>query len=258
MIEQIKSDKNELSFAIRGINHTFANAIRRSADEIPILAIDTLEIVKNDSVLYDEIIAHRAGLIPLESDKTFTLPEECTCKGKGCLKCTVNLTLKVAGPGIVKAGDLKSKTIKAIFPNMPLVLLQEGQELEFVAEAKLGKGIDHAKYSPGLVWFRAYPKIELGKDCNLCKECVNVCPREVYEADGKVSVKNLVNCDLCNACVEACMKKGKNIIKISGSEEDFIFEIESWGQIAPKEIFTESLKALKKNIKELDKEANKL
>ena len=53
-------------------------------------------------------------------------------------------------------------------------------------------------------------------------------------------------------------KKGKDTIKISCSEEDFIFEIESWGQLKPKEIFTESIKALKKNLKELDKEVNKL
>jgi len=258
MIESLKSTKEELSFVIRGINHTLANAIRRSAEEIPVLAVDSLEIVKNDSVLYDEIIAHRIGLIPLEADKTFTLPEECSCDGKGCVKCSANLTLKVAGPGMVKAGDLKSKTIKPIYPEIPIVLLQDGQELEFVAEAKLGKGTEHAKCSPGLIWFRAYPKIEISKECNLCNECVKVCPKNVYESNGKISVKNLTNCDICNACVEACARKGKNAIKISGSEEDFIFEIESFGQLAPKEIFSESLKALKKNLKELDKDINKL
>ena len=258
MIELLNNTGENLNFIIRGINHTYANAIRRFSEEVPVLAVDTIEVIKNDSMLYDEMLALRIGLIPLSVDKTFTLPEECTCKGKGCMKCTVNLTLKVVGPIIVRASDLKSKTIKPVYPEMPIVLLQENQELEIVAEARLGKGITHAKHSPGLVWFRAFPKIELGKECASCKECVKICPRHVFDSDGKVSAKSLINCDLCNACVENCMKKGKNEIKISSSDEDFIFEIESWGQLTPKEIFTESLKALGKNLKELDKDIKKL
>jgi len=258
MIEVLKNKGNELSFIIRGINSNFANTIRRFSFEIPVLAVDTVEISKNDSVLYDEILAHRIGLISLKTDKTFTLPEKCTCKGKGCAKCTANLTLKITGPGMIKADELKSKTIKIIYPETPLVLLQENQELELIAEARLGKSIQHAKYSSGLMWFRAYPKIEISKDCDSCKECARVCPKNVYSTDGKISVKNMINCDLCNACVEACSRKGKNAIKISGSEEDFIFEIEGWGQLAPKEIFIISLEVLKESLKELDKEINKL
>ena len=258
MIEILKSTNESMSFVVRGINSAYANAVRRFSEEIPVLAVDTLEITKNDSMLYDEMLALRIGLIPLKADKTFTLPEECSCKGKGCMKCTVSLTLKVSGPAIVRASDLKSKTIKPIYPEMPIVLLQQDQELEIVAEARLGKGVEHSKYSPGLVWFRAFPKIELGKECAACKECVKICPKNIFEADGKISAKNLINCDLCNACVENCAKKGKDGVKISGSEEDFIFEIESWGQLTSKEIFTESIKALGKNLKDLDKDVKKL
>jgi len=255
MIEILKSKEDELSFVIRGINSSYANALRRSSEEIPVLAVDTVEVTKNDSMLYDEMLALRIGLIPLKSDKTFTLPEDCTCKGKGCVKCTASLVLKAVGPGTVKSGDLKSKTVKPVFDDMPLVLLQERQELELVADAKLGKGIIHAKYSPGLVWFRAYPKIELGKECD--KECLKACPKDVFDLE-KSSIKNLLNCDLCNACVEECKKRNKDEIKTSGSEEDFIFEIESWGQMSAKEIFAESIKALQENLKELDKDIKKL
>jgi DNA-directed RNA polymerase subunit D len=255
MIDVIKSNENELGLVIKGIDHTYANSIRRSAEEIPILAVDEVEIVKNDSMLYDEMLALRIGLTPLKADKTFTSPDECTCKGKGCMKCTVDLTLKAVGPCIVKSGDLKSKTVKPVFADIPLVILQEGQELELVAEARLGKGADHAKFSPGLVWFRAYPKIDLDKNCD--KDCLKACPKDVFDIE-KVSVKNLLNCDLCNACVEACARKGSNAIKVSGSNEDFIFEIESWGQLAPKEIFSDAISALGKNLKELDKDIKKL
>ena len=258
MITILNNKGNELSFIIKGINYNFANTIRRAAEEIPILAVDTVEISKNDSVLYDEVLAHRIGLVPLSTEKNFTLMEECTCKGKGCNRCTANLILKAKGPKMVYAGELKSKTIKPIYPEMPLVLLQKDQELELVAEARLGKGMSHAKYAAGLVWFRAYPKIDLAKDCD-CEECAKACPKNVYEVkDGKVSIKNLVNCDLCNACVEACLKNGKDSIKVSGSETNFILEIESWGQLTPKEIFIEALKALQNDLKDFDKDINKL
>ena len=63
------------------IEDSLINAIRRFVHEIPILAIDEVEIFKNDSALYDETIAHRLGLIPLKMDKSVEEMEKCTCKG---------------------------------------------------------------------------------------------------------------------------------------------------------------------------------
>ena len=50
-------------------NDSLANALRRSILEIPTLAIDEVEIFKNDSALYDEILSHRLGLIPIKTEK---------------------------------------------------------------------------------------------------------------------------------------------------------------------------------------------
>jgi DNA-directed RNA polymerase subunit D len=259
MTDQLKSEKEKLVFVLNGITNEFANALRRSMYEIPILAIDEVDISKNDSALYDEIIAHRLGLIPLRADKkTFTEKEDCSCKGKGCNKCTASLVLKAQGPCTVYAGSLKSKVVEAVFPEMPIVTLQEGQELEIVANARIGKAKEHVKWSPGIIWFREYPKIEIPKECESCKECADVCPKKVFEFDKKLIVKNLAECDLCEACVEECKKLGKNPIKVSGSEEDFIFYVESFGQISPKEMILEALEAIEKNMNELSKEVNKL
>ena len=54
-------------------------------DEVPTMAIEDVEFRKNNSILYDEMLAHRLGLVVLKTDlKSYDLLEECTCKGKGC------------------------------------------------------------------------------------------------------------------------------------------------------------------------------
>ena len=65
MIKIISKDKEKLAFKT-DMNETLANAIRRSVFEIPMLSIEEVEFMKNDSALYDEVIAHRLGLLPLK------------------------------------------------------------------------------------------------------------------------------------------------------------------------------------------------
>lgn len=258
MIEVIKNEDMKLSVLLKGVGNAYVNALRKSTNEIPVLAVDTVDITKNDSALFDEMLAHRIGLVPLTPEKTMTLPEDCSCKGKGCMKCTADLVLK-AGEGKVMAKDMKSKTVSVIYPEMQLSFLQKDGEIELVAHARLGKGITHAKYSPGLVWTRAAPHVVLPKDKEKVKECAAVCPRYVYQLEPKLEIKNLMNCDLCLACVEECDKRNvKEKIKVYGDEKDFIVEIESWGQLKPKEILVEACGALKENIDEFLKDASKL
>lgn len=252
MIKVIKKDKEKkiISFVI-DIPETFANAIRRSALEIPILAIDEVEFFKNDSALYDEFLAHRLGLVPLVTEKTFTEREKCSCKGKGCSKCSVDLKIKVKGPCTVYSKNLKGKT-KPVYEKIPIVILNEGQELELVARARLGKGIEHIKFSPGLIFYRNLAKIEI-KDCDDCKKCVEACPQKILKIEkGRAEIKDIYKCDLCEACVEACKKHGKNAIKIS-KDDNLMFFIESWGQIAAKDIFIRAIGKLNENLKELSK-----
>jgi DNA-directed RNA polymerase subunit D len=252
MIKIVEKDKEKkkLSFTT-DIPETLANAIRRSALEIPILAIDEVEFFKNDSALYDELIAHRLGLVPLITEKTFTEREKCSCKGKGCAKCSVDLKIKAKGPCTVYSKSLKGK-VKPVFERIPIVILNEGQELELSARAKLGKGIEHIKFSPGLIFYRNVAKIEI-KDCDDCMKCVEACPQKILRIEkGKADITDIYKCDLCEACVEACKKHGKNAIKIS-KDDYLIFFIESWGQIAAKDIFIGAIEKLDGNLKELSK-----
>lgn len=256
-IEKLSKTNEKSSFVIYGITNSIANSIRRSIFEIQTLAIDSVEFYKNDSALYDEFISQRLGLIPLKADlRTLSKREECSCEGKGCLKCTVSLKLKAKGPCTVYASDLKGKGFEIINPEIPIVLLSQDQELEFVAEAKLGNSKEHAKYNPGLIWFNAYPKTEISKNCNNCGECIGVCPRKAISNQGNKIIIDEKKCDLCGACIEKCNKL-KEAIKITPSTEDFIFFVESFGQLSPEEIFISSIDIFNEHLDELSKELKK-
>ena len=232
----IQKTKEKIIFSAE-IDESFANAIRRSVNEIPVLAIDEVEIYKNDSALYDEIIANRLGLTPILMEKGMEFKEECSCKGKDCSKCTVQLKLSKKGPGVVYSSDLKGKT-EAVYDKMPIVILREDQELELVAFARLGLGKDHAKFSPGLVYYRNLAEIEI-KNSEALKKCSETCPLGLISTDKKEGINNVWKCDMCEACVEACKKEGIEGISVKPSGE-LVFFIESWGQMEAKDIFQEA------------------
>ncbi len=250
----IEKKDNQIAFTAE-VEESLANAIRRSVNEIPVLAIDEVEIHKNDSALYDELIAHRIGLIPLTTDKIFIKFNECTCKGKGCAKCTAELKLKVKGPCTVYAKGLKGK-VKPVFEDIPITILEKSQELELICFARVGKGIKHPKFSPGILYYRNVPKIEFSKECEgeNMQKYINVCPKKIILADGgKPVVKEAYKCDICESCVElGKTDKGEENVKLSLTNE-MVFFVESFGQLEPKKIIIEAIKALEKNLKDLIK-----
>lgn len=250
-IENINKNTSKISFVIRGINTSTANAIRRSVMEIPVLAIDTVDFYKNDSALYDEMLAHRLGLVPLKATSPFIEREKCSCKGKGCIKCKASLKLKEKGPKMVYASDLKTKGLEVVYPEIPIVLLAADQELELIAEAKLGKSREHTKFNPGLFWYNVLPKIKELKTIEKNQKTINLPAKEFEELK---QGKSPLTPDLLNEVIES---DGK-YLKVEPSSEDFIFFIESFGQLNPEVIFTEAVKALDLNLAEFEKAAKKI
>ena len=256
-IQVLNNKDNKLSFLIKGINPPLTNALRRTIiAEVPVLAIDEVEFQKNTSALYDEILAHRLGLIPLKTDlKSYNLKDECKCKGKGCASCQTELTIKAVGPVTVYARDIKSKDPKIVpvHPDMPIVKLLKGQKLEVDMIPSLGKGRDHSKYIPALAFYRGYPEIKI-KDAKAI-EGAKVCPTDVYKVeDGKIKIIDEKKCILCMACVDATDGK----IEITGSEKDFIFFLESWGQLTSKEIMTKAFDVLDSKLDSFNEQLAKL
>ena len=158
---------SEIQFLLEGVTPGFANELRRiMISEIPTMAIEWVDFVKNDSVLNDEIVANRLGQIPLTFDKkAYSLQKDCKCEGKGCSLCQVKLSLKKKGPSMVYSGDLKSKAkdVQPTFDGIPVVELFEDQHLEFEAIAQLGLGKDHIKWQGAVVGYKNKPLKETSR-----------------------------------------------------------------------------------------------
>jgi DNA-directed RNA polymerase subunit D len=246
---------NSLTLTLKEIDPSTANAIRRVIlSEVPTLAIETVRITENSSSLYDEIIAHRLGLIPIKTDlKLFNFREECKCKGKGCPSCTLELTLDVDGKKefqTVYSQSLKSKDPKLKpIEGIPIVRLGKNQKISLEAEAVLGTGEEHAKWQSAVAGYKYYPIIKISSKCNMCKECIDACPLNILKATKtKITVTDKKLCTLCNSCAEVC---DEDAISVKGDDRRFIFKIESQGALPPKEIFKTACEILEEKAREL-------
>ena len=131
----IEQTDNKIKFNIKGINTQLANAFRRTIiSGIPVLAIEKVKFYENSSVIDDEILAHRMGLIPLKTD--LASPE------------TISMSLEAKGPKTMYSGELKPNI--AVYETIPIIKLAENQEVKLEAEAVLGTARDHIKWQAGL------------------------------------------------------------------------------------------------------------
>ena len=252
----IRKQENIVHFLAEGLDVAFANALRRTMlTRLPAMAIDEVLVLENTSVMYDEMLAHRMGLVPLVTDlESYNLPEECDCEGKGCSLCQCTLTLeKQAGDEeeIVYSRDLSSQDPKVVpaLGEIPLVKLAPNQRLIIEAYARLGRGVENAKFQPvSTVSYKYVPIVEVNKDkCNLCGDCVKVCPKNILLVEGDtIATQNTMDCSLCEACVEVCEP---GAITIDSKKNSFLFKVESTGALTPEEIVEKSAEILKERIR---------
>jgi len=144
-----------MSVKMRGVPLQYANALRRIClNGIPIFAIDTVDIIENSSVLPDEGLAHRLGLIPIKTDLSrFNEPSKCDCQSEtGCANCKVMLVLDSGDSDVTRtilSNDLTSEddAVKPISDKIPIVQLAPGQRIKVECYARLGRGTEHAKWN---------------------------------------------------------------------------------------------------------------
>ncbi len=142
-IEILSKDAKKISVKLKGIPLQHANALRRIClNGVPIFAIDTVDIIENSSVLADEGIAHRLGMIPLHSDPSKS--DESNSRVALVLDSgAVETTKTVTTAELISKDDI----VKPVSDKIPIVQLAPGQQLKIESYAKIGRGTEHAKWN---------------------------------------------------------------------------------------------------------------
>jgi len=141
----ISQNDEKVSVKLKGVPLQYANALRRLClNGVPIYAIDTVDVLENSSILADEGIAHRLGLIPIKTELSAVQQNNESDK--------IMFTLdsgEINETRTVLSGELKSQDdiIKPISDNIPIITLAPGQRLKIEAYARLGRGTEHAKWN---------------------------------------------------------------------------------------------------------------
>jgi DNA-directed RNA polymerase subunit D len=83
-LEVISKDNQKIVVKLKGMPLQYSNALRRVClNGVPVFAVDTVDIIENSSVLPDEGLAHRLGLIPITTDLfRFNEPSKCECQSE--------------------------------------------------------------------------------------------------------------------------------------------------------------------------------
>lgn len=230
---------------IKGTDVTFMNSLRRATmNSVPNFAIEDVIIYENNSVMFDEFLANRLGLIPIKTEgKKFKEEEK------------VKFILEKEGPGTVYSKDMKSTDpkIDVADKRIPIVKLQKGQKIKIEMDAVVGFGKQHTKWQPAIVSYRQMSTLTL-KD-NATTKSIQVCTTHVPEVKAKkIDLVDSANCILCGNEAELAHNKD---LSLEYSEDSFVMAIEPHGGMDTKEILLLAAEALQEKAKEFEKELKK-
>ena len=141
-LDVISKDSQKIAIKLKGVPLQYANALRRVClNGVTVFAIDTVDIIENTSVLPDEGLAHRLGLIPLKTDLSKYNESD-----------KILLVLDSGESDQTRAvlsSDLSSEddTVKPVSDKIPIVQLAPGQKIKIECYARLGRGTEHAKWN---------------------------------------------------------------------------------------------------------------
>ncbi|KAL4717939.1 hypothetical protein ACJJTC_001357 [Scirpophaga incertulas] len=287
----VRMDNCEMEFDLIGIQPAFANAFRRlMLSEVPSMAIEKVMIKNNTSIIQDEVLAHRLGLIPLKADpRLFEYRPEDAADGTEFntlefslkVKCTNN---KSHSKDSYRPEDLyenhsvyssqmkwhpignqisvyKESDVGPVHSDILISKMRPGHELDLHMIAVKGIGKDHAKFSPvATASYRLLPEVVLtrevcGAEAALLQRCFS---------PGVVGLDHAGRAFVQSARYDSCSRNVyrydeiKDAVLLSRVRDHFIFNVESVGAMAPNVIFVEAVKILRDKCKSLLDELNML
>lgn len=288
----IRDENYEMEFDLIGIHPFLANMLRRLIiSEVPSMAIEKVHILNNTSVIQDEVLAQRLGLIPLKADpRLFEFKTDPEADGTEVdtlefelkIKCTMNKdgNKDSARPDdMYKNNNVYSKHIKwsplgnqgdlyeeskvgPIEDDILISKMRPGHELDMKLVAVKGIGKDHAKFSPvATAYYRLLPDIKLtreveGEQAERLQKCFSAGVIELEQKGGKkVAVVKNARYDFSSRNVFR-YDDLKDAVVMTKIEDHFIFTIESVGAMQPSDIFKESIMILKNKCRDILEELN--
>ncbi|KAJ8587456.1 hypothetical protein M405DRAFT_821574 [Rhizopogon salebrosus TDB-379] len=262
-IRDYKQDR--VNFVLENVDLAFANSFRRVVQaDIPTVAVDMVEVEANTTVLPDEFIAHRIGMVPLVStncDEGIRYTRDCTCLS-GCQYCSIELRLDVScndnrtmevtsnhlevipyqdevssGDELTKRGEDFGQPVgknKADVPPVLICKIRKGQELKLRCVAKKGIAKEHAKWSPcSAVAFEYDPYNKLRHTTYW------------HEADPRTEWPVGEN-----AKEEEALRDDE-VFDFNAKPRKFYFEVETDGSLGPQEVIMKGLAELQTKLANL-------
>lgn len=280
-INIMEKTEEHIIFDVKGAGAPIANAIRRALiSDVPTMAIEKVVLFQNTSLIQDEVLAHRIGLIPIHADpKMFSYvgddgeaTEENTTVMTIEVTCTMNPKATLSAPNSVmynnsvvyssalkwvpqgdQAEKFKADPIRPVHDDIVLAKLRPGQSIEAELHIIKGIGRDHAKWSPAATaFYRQMPDIVFttpftGKDA---EEIKKICPMDVFDiedlGDGigpRAVTARPRNCTMCRECIRDPEHEQK--IKLRRVRDHYIFTVETAGSLKPEVMVRDAILAFK-------------
>ncbi|RKP24343.1 DNA-directed RNA polymerase [Syncephalis pseudoplumigaleata] len=269
-IDIIRVSCRAMEFDMINIEAPIANAIRRILmAEIPTMAIETVFMMQNTSVIHDEVLAHRLGLIPIKVDPTqfqwrgdaeatdlntivFKLNADCYIDSETnkVVNASVYSRDLVWEPKGNQAVQFEKNPIRAAYKSILIAKMRPGQSIQAELHCQKGIGRDHAKFSPvATAYYRLMPEIVIkeditNEDADKFAKCFVPGVIKVVKERGVRKAK-VDNPRLCTMSREALRHdEFKDKVKLMHKPTHFIFNVESTGAMTPPELMLHAVKRL--------------